>query len=326
MFKTIIYSIFLFIGISVSAQEAKGINFQNVNLEEAKKIAQKENKLIFIDLFTTWCGPCKLMKKNTFPDEKLGEFFNEHFVNLAIDAENNKEGIELVKKFRITNYPSFLFLDGKGKLVQYDFGYYNAQQFLQVGNAVLQKSMTSKKPKSAMKAIDQVKGKMVGDKIKNFTAKDQFGESFSLNNQKQKIILVFIRGQWCPYCNQYVKDLQDLSPELQNKNAKLVIISPEKPEFIEKTIEKTNTKYTVLYDEGYKIAEAFDVLYTPDQKTLEFYNSKLKDDFANSRSDQSGRLPVSATFILNENKEITWRHFDPDYKVRASTVDILSQL
>jgi len=320
MLKTILYSVFLLLGIAIHAQSTKGINFQKLNLEEAKNLAKKENKLIFIDVYTTWCGPCKLMKKNTFTDYKVGELFNKNFISLAVDAE--KEGIDLAKEFKIVNYPSFLFLDKEGKLVQYDFGYYNATQFLQIGSSILQKRMSQNDTKS----IDQVKGKMVGEKVENFTAKDQLGKSFSLPAQKQKIILVFIRGQWCPYCNKYVKELQDLSPELKSKNTRLVIVSPEKPEFIKKTIKKTGTPYTVLYDEDYKIAQAFDVLYTPNKETLDFYNSKIKNDFTESRSDHSGRLPVSATFIINENKEISWRHFNPDYKERASLEDILKQL
>ncbi|PRB05196.1 hypothetical protein CQ046_04870 [Chryseobacterium sp. MYb7] len=318
MFKKIVLSLLILVGVSFNAQST-GINFQKIDLEAAKKIAAKENKLIFIDLFTTWCGPCKLMAKKTFTDPKIGEMFNKNFVNLAIDAE--KEGINLAKEFKVVNYPSFLFLDSKGKLVQYDFGYYNPEQFLGVGASVLEK----KKPQSG-KMLNQVKGKMVGDKIDDFNAKDHLGNTFSLSKESKKLVIVFIRGQWCPYCNKYVETLQNLSPELKSKNARLVIISPEKPEFIEKTISKTKTDYTVLYDEGYKIAEAFDVLYTPDSETLNFYNSKLKEDFTNSRSDNSGRLPVSATFILNEDKEITWRHFDTDYKKRASVEDIVKNL
>ncbi|OCA75522.1 hypothetical protein BBI00_14825 [Chryseobacterium arthrosphaerae] len=318
MFKKMILSFLIGIGISMNAQ-SKGINFQKIDLEAAKKIAAKENKLIFIDLYTTWCGPCKLMAKNTFTDPEIGEMFNKNFVNIAIDAE--KEGLNLAKEFKVVNYPSFLFLDPKGKLVQYDFGYYNPEQFLGVGASVLKK----KAPQSG-KNLDQVKGRMIGDKIDNFTAKDHLGNTFSSSEKNKKLVIVFIRGQWCPYCNKYIETLQNLAPELKSKNAQLVIISPEKPEFIEKTLSKTKTDYTVLYDEGYKIAEAFDVLYTPDSETLNFYNSKLKDDFANSRSDHSGRLPVSATFIINEGKEITWRHFDTDYKKRASVEDIIKNL
>lgn len=136
MFRKIVLSLLILVGISFNAQSA-GINFQKIDLEAAKKIAAKENKLIFIDLFTTWCGPCKLMAKNTFTDPRIGEMFNKNFVNLAIDAE--KEGLSLAKEFKVVNYPSFLFLDSKGKLVQYDFGYYNPEQFLEVGASVLKK-------------------------------------------------------------------------------------------------------------------------------------------------------------------------------------------
>lgn len=319
MLTKLFYGFCLLMTISFYAQNKTGIQFQDKNLEEAKKLAEQENKLIFIDLYTTWCGPCKLMKKNTFPNPELGEFFNKNFISLYIDAE--KEGTELAKKFKIVNYPSFLFLDQNGELVQYDFGYYNAAQFLNIGKSVLEK----RNPKKT-KTLEEVKGKMAGETIANFTAKDQFNKTFSLSAEKKKTVLVFIRGQWCPYCNKYIESLQNLAPELQSKNTRLVIISPEKPEFIEKTISKTKTQYSVLYDENYRIAELFDVLYTPEKKTLDFYENRLGDDFKKSRSDNSGRLPVSATYILDENQKIIWRHFNPDYKERASLEDILKQL
>jgi len=320
MFTKAIYTFFFLIAISFNAQSKTGINFQAKNLEEAKKLAKQENKLIFIDLYTTWCGPCKLMKKNTFPDAELGALFNKNFISLYIDAE--KEGIELAKKFKIVNYPSFLFLDENGELVQYDYGYYNAKQFLTIGQSVLEKRNPDKKTPT----IDDVKGKMVGETIPDFTAKDQFEKTFSLSQEKKKTVLVFIRGQWCPYCNKYIESLQNLAPELQSKNTRLVIISPEKPEFIAKTISKTKTSYSVLFDENYKIAELFDVLYTPEKKTIDLYEKHLGDDFKKSRSDDSSRLPVSATYILDENQKIIWRHFNPDYKERASLEDILKQL
>ncbi|PXW10437.1 peroxiredoxin [Chryseobacterium sp. CBTAP 102] len=320
MFTKIIYTFLFLVSISFNAQSTKGISFQAKNVEEAKILAKQQNKLIFIDLYTTWCGPCKLMKKNTFPNPELGEFFNKNFISLYIDAE--KEGTELAKKFKIVNYPSFLFLDHNGELVQYEYGYYNAAQFLNVGQSVLEKRNTTKKTHT----LSEVKGKIVGESIPDFTAKDQFEKTFSLSQGKKKTILVFIRGQWCPYCNKYVESLQNIAPELESKNVRLVIISPEKPEFIEKTVSKTKTAYSVLYDENYRIAELFDVLYTPEKKTLDFYEKHLGDDFRKSRSDESGRLPVSATYILDENQKIVWRHFNPNYKERASLEDILKQL
>ena len=320
MLTKIIYGLCFLVSIAFQAQNKNGINFYNETLEEAKKRAQQENKLIFIDLYTTWCGPCKLMKKNTFTNPELGEFFNKNFISLYIDAE--KEGKKLAKKHEIKNYPSFLFLDKNGELIQYDYGFYNAKQFLNIGESVIAKRTSVK----SIKHLDQVKGKMVGETVADFTAKDQFDKPFVFSQEKKKTILVFIRGQWCPYCNQYLEKLQNLAPELESKNVQLVIISPEKPEFIKKMINRTKTTYSVLYDENYKIIELFDVLYTPEKKILDFYESQLGDDFKKSRFDDSGRLPVSATYIIDENQKILWRHFSTDYKERASIEDILKQL
>ena len=320
MLKKIIYSLCFFMVFSINAQNKMGVDFRKLNLEQAKELAQKENKLIFIDLFTTWCGPCRLMKKNVFPNAELGLFFNKNFINLNIDAE--KEGLEITKEFKIQNFPSFIFLDKNGKLVQYEYGYFNTKQFLNVGISVLEKNKSS----TNMKTLEEVKGKMIGETISDFSAKDQFGKTFTLSQGKKKTVLVFIRGQWCPYCNKYIESLQNIAPELQSKNTRLIIISPEKPEFIEKTINKTKTEYSVLYDNNYKIATLFDGLYIPEKNTLDFYESKLGDDFKESRSDNSGRLPVSATYILDENQKIIWRHFDTDYKQRADINELLKQL
>lgn len=99
MFTKTIYTLIFLIAISFNAQSKTGINFQAKNLDEAKKLAKQENKLIFVDLYTTWCGPCKLMKKNTFPNPELGELFNKNFISLYIDAE--KEGTELAKNSKL---------------------------------------------------------------------------------------------------------------------------------------------------------------------------------------------------------------------------------
>ena len=69
--------------ISINSIPAQGIEFFHGTLEEAKEIAKRENKLIFIDCYTTWCGPCKMLSKFVFTDPEMGEFYNENFINLA---------------------------------------------------------------------------------------------------------------------------------------------------------------------------------------------------------------------------------------------------
>ena len=66
---------------------AQGVNFRPLSYTEAIELAAKENKMVFIDFYTTWCGPCKRMSKEVFPQQEVGEYFNRTFISLKLDAE-----------------------------------------------------------------------------------------------------------------------------------------------------------------------------------------------------------------------------------------------
>ncbi len=117
------------------AQEM-AINFTHDNWETVLAQAKAENKIIFVDAYTTWCGPCKMMDSNVFTDEKVGEIFNESFINAKIDMEKG-EGLEFARKYSVRAYPSFLFIDGDGQLVHRGLGYQPASQFLDLAVAAL---------------------------------------------------------------------------------------------------------------------------------------------------------------------------------------------
>lgn len=87
-----------------------GIHFSHVTWAEAKAKAVSEKKIIFIDFYTQWCGPCLLMQKEIFPLNDVAEYFNTNFINLKIDAENG-EGIELARKYKVKVYPTYSFVD-----------------------------------------------------------------------------------------------------------------------------------------------------------------------------------------------------------------------
>jgi len=99
---------------------------------EALERGEKENKPIFLDVYATWCGPCKKMKKKTFSNEKVGAFFNAHFINVAIDGET-KEGRLLANQYGIMSYPSLLFVDGKGKVLEQGLGFHSVVELLAWG-------------------------------------------------------------------------------------------------------------------------------------------------------------------------------------------------
>lgn len=114
---------------------AQGIVFQEGTLTEALAKAKQENKLVFVDVYTTWCGPCKMVAKTVFPQEKVGRYYNEHFINCKLDAEKG-EGPEMVKKYGIKGYPTFLYLDGGGNLVYSFSGAKDVKGFLEEADKV----------------------------------------------------------------------------------------------------------------------------------------------------------------------------------------------
>ena len=123
--------LFLFLVISTALFSQDGIKFGKQSFVKTLEQAKKENKLIFLDAFASWCGPCKLLDKNVFPKKEVGDYFNANFLNLHIDMEKG-EGIEIAKKYSIYSYPTLLFIDGDGKVVYKAAGYMSPQELISI--------------------------------------------------------------------------------------------------------------------------------------------------------------------------------------------------
>lgn len=109
-FSTLFFVAFV-TGLSFS--QNRSIQFEHGTFSELLAKAKKENKMIFIDCYTTWCGPCKWMAKNVFTNDTAADFYNKNFVNAKIDMEQG-EGIEIAKKYGIQAYPTLIYLDSDG--------------------------------------------------------------------------------------------------------------------------------------------------------------------------------------------------------------------
>ena len=178
------------------------------------------------------------------------------------------------------------------------------------------------------KAVTEVKGLAVGSKVPQFTATDADGKKYKLEKALKKgpVVLLFYRGQWCPVCNRHLSHLQDSLRFIYEKGATVIAISPEKPELLKKTKEKTKASFTLLHDKGFLIGNAFDVVFNPDIKQVGMYNERLHANLEGASSDGSSRLPVPATFIIDKNGKIVWRQFNSDYRIRASVKDIIDNI
>ena len=100
--------------------------------------AKKQKKMIFIDAYTSWCGPCRMLKQNTFTDKAAGDFFNKHFINIALDMEKG-DGIAFAQKYQVTAYPTLFIMDPEEKSVTTSEGYINPAQLIEFGKYVINK-------------------------------------------------------------------------------------------------------------------------------------------------------------------------------------------
>ena len=121
-----------------NTEKEAGIQFHKGTWKEALQKAEKEGKPVFLDISASWCGPCKMLKSRTFPDDEVGEFYNANFINVAVDGEKG-EGIELARKYKIRGYPTLIFLDSNGKVIAQTAGYRNPEQFIDIGKQIINK-------------------------------------------------------------------------------------------------------------------------------------------------------------------------------------------
>lgn len=136
----LVFMAFRYQKVDFKVDSESGIQFHKGTFQQAMELAEKENKLIFLDIYATWCGPCKKLKSTTFSNKEVGDFYNQSFINIALDGENG-EGVELARKYGVRGYPTLLFIDASGKVVGQTSGYHSPSELIGIG-----KKFTKNKP------------------------------------------------------------------------------------------------------------------------------------------------------------------------------------
>lgn len=195
MKKTVLSFVCIFIAsLTTSAQ---GVKFEAGTWEEILTKAKAEHKTVFVDVYTKWCGPCKKVSETVFPQEKVGEVYNSRFINFKIDAES-PAGKEFVKNYPVGGYPTFFFIDGKGRVVHKIVGFKDAASFIEEAGML-----------AMYERYGGIDSMMTA--IKNGTAgKELLYDYYRSANQKTKPAAL----------NQYLKALP--AEELVNENNKLI--------------------------------------------------------------------------------------------------------
>ena len=133
---------------------AQGVKFHDLAFDQAAERAAAENKVVFVDFFTTWCLPCKEMDATTFQDPKVAEWLAEHTVALKVDAEANETNEALAKRFGVRSFPNYVFIAPDGKLMDRITGKRPPEQFIDAGESVLRGENVLDRARSALSQGD----------------------------------------------------------------------------------------------------------------------------------------------------------------------------
>ncbi|MFL5740006.1 MAG: peroxiredoxin-like family protein [Flavisolibacter sp.] len=177
-------------------------------------------------------------------------------------------------------------------------------------------------------AQDKPEGLFINSKAPDFKAKDQTGADVSLKELRKKgnVVVVFYRGNWCPYCNRYLKHLQDSLELIKGKGAQIVAITPEAAEAIDTTVAHTGASFPIIYDKDMKIANGYKVAFQVDDKTLGRYKNAGIDLLKTNNQVKDAYLPVPAVYVVNKEGSVTFRYFEEDYRKRLSVKELLKAL
>ena len=169
-------------------------------------------------------------------------------------------------------------------------------------------------------------GLNVGDIAPDFTYHIN-GETQSLKQTLEEgpVMLMFYRGYWCPVCNRYMKSIEDSLAMVRARGVRVLAVAPELQEYSEKTKSQSGTSLDLISDTANQIIDAYDVRFT----TTEKYQLRIQVGLMKSIEETNGGsndLPVPATYLIGTDQKIFFRHFNPDYRHRASIREIVEAL
>jgi peroxiredoxin len=167
----------------------------------------------------------------------------------------------------------------------------------------------------------------VGETAPAFKGQDAAGRPVELRQllKKGPVVLYFYRGQWCPYCNKELSQLQDSLQVLTAKGAQVVVVTPETPENIGKTVTKTKAAFPIVHDQNLAIMKAYRTAFTVDEATAQKYKG-FGVDLKQANGLDANVLPVPATYVIGRDGKIKFAFFDADYRHRASVRQVAQAL
>ena len=183
---------------------------------------------------------------------------------------------------------------------------------------------------SVGKSISQINKEHLnlGENAPKIVGVNQFNVKIDSDSilKSQKILLLFYRGNWCPYCKKHLASLQENLQKLTEKGIFVIVVTPEKVDKIQETTKKLKATYSIIHDVDNKIMKDYKVAFEVNEQTVTKYLGFTLKKIQDYNEANNNTLPVPATYLIDGNKKIAYVHYNPDYSERASFKEILSLL
>jgi peroxiredoxin len=166
-----------------------------------------------------------------------------------------------------------------------------------------------------------------GDKAPEFALKDPDGNVVSLASllAKGPLVVSFYRGVWCPYCNLELQALQAALPEIEQRGASIVAISPQTAPNSRKSQRDNKLTFPILSDEKSRVAAAFGLRFSLPDYLVELYKG-FKNDLPALNDDPAWVLPMPARYVIGTDGIIAYAEVNPDYTQRPDPSELLPVL
>jgi len=168
---------------------------------------------------------------------------------------------------------------------------------------------------------------LIGETIPEGSLQNTDGESVDVQEliKKEKTVLVFYRGSWCPYCNKQLSGLQEIEDQIKELGFQVVAVSPDLPENLKKSINKEELNYQLFSDSKMEYAQQLGLAFKVEDKTRKRYKA-FGIDLEKNSGETHYQLPAPAVFVLNKKGEVQFSYINPNYKVRLAPEILLAVL
>ncbi len=278
MKNTCITFFFVLLSTFAFAEGDTGIKFFEGTWAEALKAASDQDKLIFVDAYTSWCGPCKRMARDVFTREDVGDFYNKTFINVKLDMEKG-EGRNFRQKYAVSAFPTLLYVDSEGTVQHKSLGGKQPEQFIQLG-------------KTALSKVDY-SGKFE-EKYEEGERSPKFLHDYAIALQKSKKPSLKV-------ANEYLRTQDDLSTE---KNLKFLSkLATEADSRIFGLMTKNKKGVIALVGEEKYLAQVDKACSNTIKKAIEFESLDLleeaKTKFAQENPAKANEFATNADIVYN---------------------------